>query len=217
LVSDREAFAEEASVASRPAPYDEDVDGAPSRSETLCRAAEGGHVDLVKLLLTSGADLEGVDQEGKTAHMISAERGHASVTEFLLVKGADLERVDILGRSALSNAAFQGQKAVVPLLLRWGADADTTDHFGQTPLMRAAEWAHGHHVDVIRALLAHGAAVDLRDKAGRTAEGLARHEDIRTMLQVRRPSLYRNVEPPSCVLIWGHQCRKPVGILGWQR
>lgn len=42
-------------------------------------AAYGGHVDIARLLLEHGGDLNNVDVDGDTPELLAANRGHAAV------------------------------------------------------------------------------------------------------------------------------------------
>lgn len=42
-------------------------------------AAYGGHVDVAKLLLEHGADLDNIDVDGDTPEHLATNRGHAAV------------------------------------------------------------------------------------------------------------------------------------------
>jgi ankyrin repeat protein len=65
------------------------------------RAAES----VVDLLLSRGAQLDAVDDRGRTALMIAAAVGHAEVIEMLLGRGADPSARDRNGKTALDLAA----------------------------------------------------------------------------------------------------------------
>ena len=59
------------------------------RVETaLMRAAYSGHLEVVKLLLEAGADLNSKGSDEKTALTMAKERGHVEVVDFLDKAGA---------------------------------------------------------------------------------------------------------------------------------
>jgi ankyrin repeat protein len=64
------------------------------------RAAES----VVALLLGHGAQLDAVDDRGRSALMIAAELGHAEVVEMLMGRGADASARDRGGKTALDLA-----------------------------------------------------------------------------------------------------------------
>jgi ankyrin repeat protein len=60
---------------------------------------------VVDLLLSHGAELDAVDDRGRTALMMAAEIGHAEVVKLLIGRGADQSVRDKGGRTALDLAA----------------------------------------------------------------------------------------------------------------
>lgn len=46
-------------------------------------AAEGGHTELVKLLMEKGARINAKDRIGRTALSIATEKGHTAVRDLL--------------------------------------------------------------------------------------------------------------------------------------
>jgi ankyrin repeat protein len=60
---------------------------------------------LVEMLVARGADLNRVDDRGRSALMIAAERGHAEIASWLVAHGADPALKDRQGKSAVDLAA----------------------------------------------------------------------------------------------------------------
>jgi ankyrin repeat protein len=67
----------------------------------------------VKLLVKRGAELDRVDDRGRTALMIAAERGHAEIAAWLVENGADPTIEDRDGKTARDLA---GSRAVAAAL-----------------------------------------------------------------------------------------------------
>lgn len=59
-------------------------------STPLMEAAQEGHLDLVRYLLESGADVHAQTQTGDTALTYACENGHTDVADLLLQFGADM-------------------------------------------------------------------------------------------------------------------------------
>ncbi|MED4583417.1 ankyrin repeat domain-containing protein [Brevibacillus choshinensis] len=95
-------------------------------------AAHFGHVDVVRLLLEKGADVQAVSHS-KIAYIPSNTALHAAI-------------------------AGEGDVEVVGLLLASGANTNTFDSNGHTCLHTAA--FHDKHIEIIRLLIAHGAQVN---------------------------------------------------------
>lgn len=161
---------------------------------------------LLAFLLSRGATVGGARGGGAWSRLINGchANGRPAAAEFLAARaeaaGLDLDleaaagvgRLDLVERhvapdgslagatpdqvrDAFTWACEYGRTAVVAFLLRHGqaVDAKLPRHHGQTGLHWAA-W--GAHVDTVRALLAAGASVDIRDdRFGDTALGWALH------------------------------------------
>lgn len=54
----------------------------------LTLAASGGHTDLAKLLLSSGANIEEANDEGNTPLMEAVREGHLPLVQLLLEEGS---------------------------------------------------------------------------------------------------------------------------------
>jgi ankyrin repeat domain-containing protein 50 len=142
------------------------------RDAWLRRASARGQVEVVKLLLEKGAELESKDSNGRTPLSWAAEKGHEAVVKLLLEKGAELESKGSNDWTPLSWAAENGQEAVVKLLLEKGAELESKDRwFGRTPLSLAAE--KGHEA-VVKLLLEKGAELESKgSRSGQTPLSLA--------------------------------------------
>ncbi len=96
----------------------------------------------------------------------------------MLKHGADPNAVDDDGKSAMIYAAGRAYAPVVELLIAAGVDVNRRYAHGLTALM----WAAGHDASAgvddveatMKALIDHGAALDLKDDRGKTAADIAR-------------------------------------------
>ena len=123
------------------------------------RAAVLGHLAVVKILLTAGADKDGAGP-ADTPLMRAAYAGHLAIVETLLAAGADVNiRSKKSGGFALHFAADAGHRDIVLALVNKLADVDALDAYGDSPLMRAA--ASGH-LPVVETLLAEGSLLNIR-------------------------------------------------------
>ena len=57
-------------------------------------AAQDGHVDVAKVLIRNGADVNAKDSDGETALHMAAEDGHVDVVKVLIQNGADVNAVN---------------------------------------------------------------------------------------------------------------------------
>jgi ankyrin repeat protein len=73
-------------------------------------------LNIVRLLLDRGANLEAAGRDGKIALHAAAWGGYEAMVEFLLDRGANLEARLRNGRKALEYASSNANNAAVPLL-----------------------------------------------------------------------------------------------------
>ena len=113
------------------------------RSTPLCLAAQGGHKEVVQILLDRGAEYNKTDTDGYTPLHIAVRFGHKDVLKMLLEKGADTKIPDkLINYSPLHTAARFNYLEVAKLLLEGGANVNKKDLFGQIPLYCAAICGH---------------------------------------------------------------------------
>jgi ankyrin repeat protein len=75
-----------------------------------------GHCDVVKCLLSSGADINLCDEGGQSPFIVASEEGHCDGLKCLLSFGADINLCDEGGRSPLFAASKGGRCGVVKCL-----------------------------------------------------------------------------------------------------
>ncbi|XP_069104424.1 ankyrin repeat and SOCS box protein 10-like [Argopecten irradians] len=102
-------------------------------------ATESGSVELLKLVLSHGADVNQTDWYGITPLMTlcagAGIRHSVELCHVLLDAGADVEMKDVRSkRTALQFAAVQKNTELVQCLVCAGADPNTTDTTSMTPL-----------------------------------------------------------------------------------
>ena len=133
-------------------------------------AAREGHLNVVKLLLQHGADVNAAAAPDLTTALHCAvENSHhaAEVARLLLDAGADVNAATMWGGTALHYTSEWGRLEVVQLLLDRGADVNAAPALGRTALHRAAR---SGRVEVARLLLDRGADVNATsDPASPTA------------------------------------------------
>ncbi len=89
--------------------------------DALVTAAYEGEFDLVRLLISGGANPNVTNEHGDTAVMLAAEHGYDAIVEFLLDHGAEIDVKDQDGDTALDIARYHECKDTVSLLLTRGA------------------------------------------------------------------------------------------------
>jgi ankyrin repeat protein len=111
-------------------------------STPFMRAAQGGDVALMRLLLDSGADAALTQKNGTTALMLAAggpgdslqEEDAIAALELCLEKGLDINAVNTAGETAVHRAVDSGANDVVRFLAARGARLDVKNKRGSTPL-----------------------------------------------------------------------------------
>lgn len=91
-------------------------------SQTALRVASfRGHLEIVRELLSQGADVDARDEEGGTALMAASTLGHETVVRELLAMRADVNAYNKWGGSARRMAVANGHMEVARLLEEAGA------------------------------------------------------------------------------------------------
>ncbi|XP_042900716.1 protein fem-1 homolog B-like [Parasteatoda tepidariorum] len=127
-------------------------------------AASAGHFNVVKYLLSRGADVNHATKSKSTPLRAACFDGRLDVIQYLVDKGADIHMANKYDNTCLMLAAYRGRIDVVTYLLTKKADPDAQTQCGATALHFAAD--HGH-VDIVKKLLKHGAKIT-RNKMGLT-------------------------------------------------
>jgi len=109
-------------------------------STPLMGCCEGGHAELAKLLLESGADLEARNHSGATALFYATQQGHQDVVQLLLLDSrCDANVMKDDGSTPLFLAVLNGRLDIVRMLLDAGASVDIRSLAGDTPLSIAKQ------------------------------------------------------------------------------
>jgi ankyrin repeat protein len=161
-------------------------------NKPLAYAAAYGNLDIVKLILARGADINGQVAYGDVPLIKAAEHGNKDIIVCLLEQGADVNRPNAFGISPFIGFCAAESVGLVELGLKYGGKVNesyanqTKPRQGEknyTALQAAV--AYGRK-EVLKVLLAHGGDPSVKDASGHTCLDLARengHEDIVQMLK----------------------------------
>ncbi|XP_048214551.1 alanine aminotransferase 1 isoform X2 [Perognathus longimembris pacificus] len=174
----------------------------------LHAAATCGHLHLVELLISRGADLLAVNTDGnmpydlcedeQTLDCLETAMANCGITQdsieearavpelhmlddlqSLLHAGADLNNPLDNGATLLHIAAANGFSEAATLLLEHGASLSAKDRDGWQPLHAAAYWGQVHLVEL---LVAHGADLNGKSLLDETPLDVCGDEEVRAKL-----------------------------------
>jgi ankyrin repeat protein len=149
---------------------------AASGDTALILAASLGHAGVVKRLLdVPGLALDHANQNGDTALMLASSGNCPEVVELLIKRGADVNLLNCRhGYTALMLASAYGSAgAAQKLVAAPRIELDRANLRGDTALILACS---GKHADVVKCLLAAGAATTPVGSHALTAFGIAVQE-----------------------------------------
>ena len=167
----------------------------------LSESARAGNLEIVKLLIEHGAEINATDSEGQNALQTASIKGDKALVAYLLDRGADVYHEDCNGCTSTIHAAHLGFAEIVQLLIDGGADLEHHASNGWTPLHSCHSHAETTHV-----LLNNGADVNSVTKLGATPLFLAAcsgvHNVVKTLLSYN-PDLELTLADGASALIGG--------------
>jgi len=128
-------------------------------------AAQGGHLELAKYLISRGAAVDALNIQKETPLVYAAEGGHLKLAELLIAKGAGVNVRTTLQASPIHYALWAEQIELVKLMLKKGADLKWERGTGFSLLHEAA---NHQSTELVALLLKMGMAADRKTDAGAT-------------------------------------------------
>lgn len=137
----------------------------------LMLAVQNNHIEIARILLIFGANINARDAFHTTSLMMACKLGHLNMVRMLLVEKANLNLIDRMDRNCLMMAAEKGHFHIVQELINAGANVNARGAilgggFNLTLLMLAAEAGHS---EVVQELIRAGADIDAKDTNERSA------------------------------------------------
>ena len=158
----------------------------------LSAALSEDHLEVGRLLLEHGANVDARKTTGKTALLKVFSQPHRSLVDIvtlLLKHGADVNLQDRNFTSALHLAENHGELEVARLLLKYKADFNSRDINGNTPLhilsgRRPGIYNEEDIFDHARLLLNYGADVNSQDNRNQTPLHVAMRKELFTLARI---------------------------------
>ncbi|KAJ3256726.1 phosphate system positive regulatory protein pho81 [Boothiomyces macroporosus] len=131
--------------------YGVDLNLTDDISDATClhELAIEGKLEIIKLVVERGGDINAVDVYGRTPLHYSCLYGHDEVTLFLLSKGANVNAIDRDENSPLINAIIGGHTKCAYTLIEQGASIEPVTPNGSIPLSIACQYGHLEIVDLL--------------------------------------------------------------------
>jgi ankyrin repeat protein len=151
----------------------------------LLAAASANDLEMARLFVEKGVDVNGATGKGDTPLQYAAGAGNLAMVKLLLSKGADVNAatsgtiqvrkgpIGLNHLTPLMYAAPYGTPELVKMLIDAGAKVNAQDIRGMTPLMLAVA-SETQNADVARLLVASGCNLKAKSLIGETALDWAR-------------------------------------------
>ncbi|KAG8223155.1 hypothetical protein J437_LFUL000578 [Ladona fulva] len=120
----------------------ETIEGAPP----LWCAAAAGHLDVVRLLVHHGAQVNSTTRTNSTPLRAACFDGHYEIVKFLVDHNADVEVANRHGHTCLMIACYKGHFRIAKFLINLNADVNRKS---MTPLLAASVTGHSHIVEYL--------------------------------------------------------------------
>jgi hypothetical protein len=169
----------------------------------LMIAAWEGKLDLMRLFVARGADVNKMNANGESAIALAAWRGNLEAVKWLLDNGA---RINAPRRkwSALHYAVFAGREEVADFLIAQGADINAQSTNGSTVLMMSV---YEGHTALAKKLIEKGADRTPRNDWGDGAlQWAMRHDRLEIARMVSNPEEF-NIAVSQPKEKWGEPVR----------
>nr|XP_019580618.1 PREDICTED: transient receptor potential cation channel subfamily A member 1 [Rhinolophus sinicus] len=156
------------------------------KSSPLHMAVQSGDLEMIKMCLDNGAQLELIENGKCTALHFAATQGATEIVKLMISSysgSSDIVNArDGNEETLLHRASLFDHHELAEYLISVGADINSTDSEGRSPLLLAtasASW------NVVNLLLSKGAHVDIKDHLGRNF----------LHLTVQQPYGLKNLQP----------------------
>ncbi|MGB6408777.1 MAG: ankyrin repeat domain-containing protein [Planococcus donghaensis] len=160
-----------------------------TRKETpLLIATHDNHIEIAKLLIDAGADINQQDDIQDSPYLYAGAQGKTEILTYMIEHAEpDQSIVNRYGGNALIPAAEKGHLNNVKLLLEEGqVNIDHQNNFGYTALIEAVALTDGSEIyqQIVQELVIFNANKELRDNSGKTALDYAKEKNYTAMIKL---------------------------------
>lgn len=141
----------------------------------------GNRLEIVKFLVSVGADIDKADDQGWTPLFLAVNLGQKDIVHCLLEHGAQLDKPDKYGNTPIHSTPFHNASKIIQDLLLFGDDINRKNHNGETPLMNAVR---ANKLDTVKFLLNFGADIDMTNNRGDTPLQIAKNHKLEDMVKL---------------------------------
>lgn len=146
-------------------------------------------IDMIKLLLKGGADINQQNKDGDTALQLAVLFGNEDdgsspeTVKMLIEAGADINMVDSRKNSSLMLASESGPIEAVRILLEANSDINLQNIDNETALMLASKLIdNGSSIEIVKMLLKAGANINLLNYYNQTAYDLCPNIECKQLI-----------------------------------
>lgn len=154
----------------------------------LLIATHENYIEVAKLLIKAGADINQQDSIQDSAYLYAGAEGKTEILKYMIEHAEPNQNIyNRYGGNTIIPAAEKGHLNNVRLLLEDGKiNIDHQNNFGYTALIEAVALTDGSEVyqQIVQELLAYNANKELRDKSGRTALDYAKEKGYTKMIKL---------------------------------
>ena len=127
-------------------------------------AADNGNIEVLKYLVSQGANVNVKDNYGRTPLQVAVNKNNLEMVEYLISHGADVNVKDSFSKSPLHDAASIGNIETVQILISHGAQINAKDKINKTPLHHSVEKGHKK---ITQYLISKNGVVNTKDDRGK--------------------------------------------------
>ncbi|XP_063404286.1 alpha-latrotoxin-Sg1a-like [Mytilus trossulus] len=146
----------------------------------LFQASAGGFIEIVKILVESGADVNFCDNNNRSPLFVASEEGHSDVVSYLIKNGGDVHMCNEHGTSPLLASIENGHLNVLKTLLDNNAQVKNQLSGEKIPFMIALQKGR---VEIGNFLLQNGADHRMKNECGVTTMQIALWRNYSEILQ----------------------------------